>query len=123
MRGSELVSMLCSCCGVGRCIVESERLTPLEEDVEGPIFISFIVPHWLQAGHLPNHFTLSCPQFSQTYAVLSFAIFIVSSYLKRCALSVYLLLQLGPLPAVVLLPLLSGLLRNGLPVAKRVPSL
>jgi predicted RNA-binding Zn-ribbon protein involved in translation (DUF1610 family) len=38
------------------------------------ILISLKVFHCPQAGHLPIHLGDSCPQFSQTYAVLSFAI-------------------------------------------------
>jgi hypothetical protein len=37
--------------------------------------ISLNVFHLPQAGHLPIHLGDSCPQFSQTYAILSFAIF------------------------------------------------
>ena len=45
---------------------------PLEGD-EG-MLISLKVFHCPQAGHFPIHFADSCPQFSQTYAILSFAI-------------------------------------------------
>ena len=44
---------------------------PLEGD-EGTL-ISLKVFHCPQAGHFPIHFADSCPQFSQTYAILSFA--------------------------------------------------
>lgn len=44
---------------------------PLEGD-EG-MLISLKVFHCPQAGHFPIHFADSCPQFSQTYAILSFA--------------------------------------------------
>jgi hypothetical protein len=37
--------------------------------------ISLNVFHCPHAGHLPIHFALSCPQFEQTYAILSFAMF------------------------------------------------
>jgi hypothetical protein len=40
----------------------------------GATFISLNVFHCPQAGHLPIHFGDSCPQFEQTYAILSFAI-------------------------------------------------
>ena len=36
--------------------------------------ISLNVFHWPQAGHLPIHLADSCPQLSQTYMILSFAI-------------------------------------------------
>jgi hypothetical protein len=42
--------------------------------VSPAIFISLKVFHCPQAGHLPIHLGDSCPQFSQTYAILSFAI-------------------------------------------------
>ena len=36
---------------------------------------SFIVFHRPQAGHLPTHFVASCPHSSQTYIILSLAIY------------------------------------------------
>ena len=42
--------------------------------------ISRKVFHCPQLGHLPIHFVDSCPQLSQTYAILSFAIILCFSY-------------------------------------------
>jgi len=44
------------------------------EPVSLAILISLKVFHWPHEGHLPIHFADSCPQFEQTYAILSFAI-------------------------------------------------
>jgi len=38
--------------------------------------ISLKVFHCPHAGHLPIHFGDSCPQLEQTYAILSFAMFL-----------------------------------------------
>jgi hypothetical protein len=42
----------------------------------GLTLTSLNVFHCPQAGHFPIHLGDSCPQFEQTYAVLSFAIFL-----------------------------------------------
>lgn len=41
---------------------KKESLPPRGEVGWGLTLISFIVPQRLQEGHLPIHFTLSCPQ-------------------------------------------------------------
>ena len=52
-------------------VVAAERAAKLP--LSFAILISLKVFHCPQAGHLPIHFADSCPQFSQTYAILSFA--------------------------------------------------
>lgn len=52
------------------CAAERAAVEPVSADTR----ISLNVFHCPQEGHLPIHFGDSCPQFEQTYIVLSFAI-------------------------------------------------
>lgn len=51
--------------------------------VSGAIFISLNVFHSPHEGQRPIHFTLSCPQLSQTYAVFVFAMIKVITVLRQ----------------------------------------
>ena len=77
MRGSSLACTFEM--GMGVFLAEEALPTPPAACRRAPLAttgatrISLKVFHCPQLGHLPIHFTDSCPQLSQTYAVLSFA--------------------------------------------------
>ena len=98
MRMSAVVFTLESRTGAGRpCagLAAREAMPRAVGAVSGAIFTSLNVFQAPHEGQRPNHFTLSCPQFSQTYAVFVFAIierfFVLAAGLQACRMFTKLL--------------------------------